>query len=222
VADVAETAAGPGIGTVLLGAGIGAAGLAWRATRPLRAVSAGLVHGAVAAVGLAPAPVTAALAQRGRDGRADLERLAEATVRFVVGRVVEAFLGATDLTALVLRHVDLDTIAARLDVDAVVARVDLDAAVRRVDLDAIAARLDPNPVVAAVDFDAAIAKIDLVGIAREVVDAIDLPEIVRHSTGALTSDTVRSVRSGTMNADDAITAFVERLLARRARTPLPP
>lgn len=53
------------------------------------------------------------------------------TLRALAGRLltpaVEAALSVVDLTDLVARHVDLDSLAARLDVDAVVARADLDA-----------------------------------------------------------------------------------------------
>ncbi|WP_217991539.1 hypothetical protein [Blastococcus aggregatus] len=144
---------------------------------------------------------------------------------------LDALAGHLDVEALV-RRVDLDALAAELDVAAVVARVDpapvvaridLDEVVARVDLDAVAARLDlerllarvdPDTVVARVDLDAVIARIDLVALAREVIDAVDLPEIVRSSTGTMATDAVRSVRSETMRADDAVAGFVDRLLRR--------
>jgi hypothetical protein len=72
-------------------------------------------------------------------------------------------------------------------------------------------------VVARVDFDAALARIDIVGIAQKVIDAIDLPEIIRHSTGTLTTDSVRSVRAQAVQADDVVAGFVGRLLRRPAR-----
>jgi hypothetical protein len=242
VVDVTEQrAVGPV--DVLVGAGLGAAGLLWRAAGPARAVSAGLARGAVAmATGAAPATVEG-LHHRGRAGWAQLQTRADALLRTTIGRVLEAFLDSVDLTALVCEYldldavadtldvdrvvarvdpaavvgrIDLDAIAAALDVDRVVARVDLDAVVRRIDVDAIAAALDVDGVVARVDLDAVVARIDLVGIARDVVDAIDLPEIVRHSTGALTSDTVRSVRTGTRHADNLVAGAVDRLLHRPA------
>lgn len=88
-------------------------------------------------------------------------------------------------------RVDLDSAVARVDLDAVVGRVDLDAAaaaldvdrlVTTVDLDAVPARTDPNPLVIRMDLDVAIA--------REVIAAIDLPEIVRDSAGPRLSDVV--------------------------------
>ena len=89
-------------------------------------------------------------------------------------------------------------------------------------MDGVAAGLDVDAVVARVDFDAALAHIDIVRIAREVIDALDLPEIIRQSTGTLTSDTVRSVRSEAMHADDIVAGVVDRLLRRsRGRTATP-
>jgi hypothetical protein len=147
------------------------------------------------------------------------------------GLDVDAVAARIDLDAIVRRIdldtavalVDLDAAVARVDIDAIVRRVDLDTAAGRIDLDVLAARIDPDPVVARADLDAVLARVDIVGIARDVIDAIDLPEIVRHSTGALTSDTVRSVRSEAMQADEAVTGFVNRLLRRPVRpTPASP
>jgi hypothetical protein len=114
----------------------------------------------------------------------------------------------------VVARVDLDAIVRRIDLDRVVARVDLDAIVNRIDLDAVAARLDADRVVARVDLDAIVRRLDLVGIAQEVIDAVDLPELIRHSTGALTSDSVRTVRTEARHADDVVSGVVDRLLHR--------
>jgi hypothetical protein len=223
---------------VLFGAGIRTAELVWRAARPLRLVVMGAAGAAVGA--LVPASVAERLEERGRAGWVEVDRWVEATLRYAIGRVVAALFATTDITALVREHVDLDGLAAgldvdnvvarvdldaivrRIDVDGVVARADLDAVVRRIDVDGIAAGLDVDAVVARVDFDAALAHIDLVRIAREVIDALDLPEIIRQSTGTLTSDTVRSVRSEAMHADDIVAGVVDRILRRsRGRTATP-
>ncbi|HSP38134.1 MAG TPA: hypothetical protein VLR26_10305, partial [Frankiaceae bacterium] len=52
-------------------------------------------------------------------------------------------------------------------------------------------------------------------LAREVVEELDLPEIIRSSTGAMTSDAVRGVRARSMHADDAVAAVSDRFLWRR-------
>jgi hypothetical protein len=134
---------------------------------------------------------------------------------------LDAVVGRVDLDAVVGR-VDLDAVVGRVDLDAVVGRVDLDAVVRRVDLDAVVGLVDLDVVVGRVDLDAAIARVDLVGIAREVIAAIDLPEIVRDSTGALSSDAVRTIRAEGMHADDAVAGFVDRMLRRRRAEPVVP
>ena len=149
--------------------------------------------------------------------RIDLTRLVREHVD------LDALVASVDLDAAVAR-VDLDAIAATLDVDAVVARADLDAAVARVDieaildrvdLDAIAATLDVDAVVARADLDRVIARIDIVSIVEEVLDAIDLPAIIRDSTGSMASETVRGVRMTGVSADDALSRVVDRALFRR-------
>ena len=143
-----------------------------------------------------------------------------------VARVdLDGAVALVDIAAIIDR-VDLDAVAATLDVDAVVARADLDAAVRRVDieavldrvdLDAVAAKLDVDAVVARADLDRVIKRIDVVGIVEEVLDVIDLPAIIRDSTGSMASETVRGVRMTGVSADDALSRVVDRALFRRRR-----
>jgi hypothetical protein len=151
--------------------------------------------------------------------RVDLSRLlAAAPVQEVVDRVdvddvaarldLAAVLDRLDLTALVLERVDLSRLLAAAPVAEVVERVDVDAVAARGDVDAVAARLD---------VEAFLDRLDLAGIAREVVEEIDLPEIIRESTGAMASETVRSVRMQGIGADERVSAVVDRLLARRGR-----
>ena len=160
--------------------------------------------------------------------------------------LTEAVRRYVDLDSLVA-DVDLDAAAARLDVDAVAARLDLDAVAARLDIDAVAARLDIDAVVnrldltsivqervdidavvdavdldaaaARLDLDAVIARIDLAGLAQEVIAEIDLPEIIRESTGSVASDTVRGVRMRGISGDDAVGRAVDRLRHRRQPEP---
>jgi len=240
--------------------------LAWRVADRVTAPARWLVGGIAGAL---VRPVAAGpTAAQGRALRAQWAVLLARTAGHVASEVVAVVLPALDLTALVVKHVDLDRIAAALDLDAAVARVDLDAAVARVDLDAavarvdigaivdridldavaaridieaiaarldldqlaagldvtavvdrfdldaVAARIDADRVVARVDLDAVVARLDLVGIAQSVIDAIDLPEIVRESTGALSSDAVRAVRAESRRADDRVAGLFDRLLRR--------
>lgn len=147
--------------------------------------------------------------------RVDLDAIANRLdLDAVVARVdLDAVVARVDLAAIVDR-IDVEAVAARLDLDRLAADLDLQAIVARLDLDAVAARLDADLVVARVDLDAIVRRIDLVAIAQSVIDAIDLPEIVRESTGALSSDAVRSVRAEGRRADDRVAGLVDRLLRR--------
>jgi hypothetical protein len=141
----------------------------------------------------------------------------------VVDRIdLDAVVARVDLAAVVDR-IDVEAVASRIDLDRLAADLDLQAIVKRLDLDAVAARLDADLVVARVDLDAIVRRIDLVGIAQSVIDAIDLPEIVRESTGALSSDAVRAVRAEGRRADEKVAGLVDRLLRRSAdRAPVMP
>lgn len=153
--------------------------------------------------------------------------------------VLEQTLRRLDLTTLVLDNVDLDRIITQVDLDAAVRRVDIDAVARRLDLDAVAALLDVDAVAARLDvdgvldrldltalilqrvdlhvlMDAVLAELDLAALAQEVIDAVDLPEIIRESSGAMASDTVRGARVRSIAADDALGRIMHHLLLRRA------
>ena len=62
-----------------------------------------------------------------------------------------------------------------------------------------------------------VAVFDLAGIVGEVLDEIDLPAIIRDSTGSMASETVRGVRMTGITADDAVSRVVDRALFRRRR-----
>ena len=164
---------------------------------------------------LHPATILEEAARTGRAEQVALRRRFEVLLDAWAPVLVEAVVERIDLTRLVREHVDLDALVASVDLDAAVARVDLDAAVARVDLDAIAATLDVDAVVARADLDRVIARIDIVRIVEEVLDAIDLPAIIRDSTGSMASETVRGVRMTGVSADDALSRVVDRALFRR-------
>jgi hypothetical protein len=200
----------------------------------------------------------------GREGHARRDALLVGLARqldVLVPVVLAEVLRRADLTALVLRYVDLDAVVAavdldaavaRVDLDAVVARVDLDAAVAGVDLDAAVARVDVEAVLGRVDLtavvlervdlaavvdavlgrvdltavvleqvdldavvDAILARIDLISLAEEVIEGVDLPEIIRESTGSMASDTVQGARMQGIAADEAVGRVVDRFLLRR-------
>jgi hypothetical protein len=205
--------------------GAGAARLITGAVlRPATATAVGMLRlGWNFVPGVTGHPMLAELAARGEKLKDRLEHRAADALRELLRRAVDASLTAIDLTELVRTHVDLDALAAALDVDAVIARADIDAVIARtdldaivetVDLDAIVERIDPDTVVARVDVEAVLARLDLAGIARQVIDAIDLPGILRQSTGAVSSQAARVVRTEGMNADESVSRFIDRVLRR--------
>jgi len=128
---------------------------------------------------------------------------------------LDAAVAQVDLDAAVAR-VDIEQIISLIDVDSIVATVDLEAVVDRLDIASVVAKVDPDPIVARVNFDAAMAQIDLIGIAQNIVDGIDLPGIIRDSTGSLASEAVHGVRVQGQQADDAVGQLVGRVFRRRA------
>lgn len=98
-------------------------------------------------------------------------------VRETLVRVLAVALATVDLTKLVRENVDLDAVVADVDVAAVVERIDVD----RV-----------------------LARIDVAGVARQVIEEIDLPEMVRESSGVLASEAVLALRVRAVRADAAI------------------
>jgi hypothetical protein len=58
---------------------------------------------------------------------------------------------------------------------------------------------------------------DLIALANEIIDGVDLPEIIRESTGSMASETVQGVRMQSIGADQAVSRAVDRLLLRHAR-----
>jgi hypothetical protein len=182
-----------------------------------------------------------ALAYRGRNVMTstggDLERTIAVLVPLVVREVLDTLdlnvviLERVDLDGLVakvditevidrvdvdavVRQVDVDAIVQRIDLDAVMRRVDIDAIAQRIDLDAIADRIDVDRIVSRIDVDAIVDRLDVVGIAEEVINEVDLPEIIRDSTGSMASQVVRDARVQSIDADEAISRFVDRLFRR--------
>ena len=163
---------------------------------------------------------------------ADARSSAEAFMKDLVPMVTAGALEQIDLTALVRERldineiaadIDLDTLIARVDINAIVDRLDMDrlvdrlpieAVLARVDLNAVADRLDVDRVAERLDLEAVVARIDLAGLAQEVIDEIDLPEIIRDSSGAMASETVQEVRVLGIGADRLVARVVDRVLRR--------
>jgi hypothetical protein len=176
-----------------------------------------------------PKRAVAALVRRGRAERLAAARAFEHAIVALVPALVSRLIELLPLTDLIRDSVDLDVLVGDVDLDAVAARIDLDAVAGRLDINAILDRLDLttvvnervdiNAVAGTIDVDSIIDRIDLVTLAQDVIAAVDLPEIVRQSSGSLASETVRSVRMQSIEADRAVERLVDRLLARRRPRP---
>lgn len=180
---------------------------------------------------LQPAAVLADAARRGARRRSQATEGVERLVAEWTPAIVDLVLSRLDLTNLVLRHVDIDEVVGAADVDAVAARLDLEAVIQRIDLDAVVGRVDLDAAIEGVDIDAiasrleldaVIDRIDVVGMVEEVIAVIDLPGIIRDSTGSMASETVRSARMTGISADEAVSRAIERHLFRRRRPPSTP
>ncbi|MCG7634247.1 MULTISPECIES: hypothetical protein [Gordonia] len=167
--------------------------------------------------------------------------VAVSTTRAVLGvvirEVVDALVEEVDLTDLVLTHVDLkrlisevlalididevittvdlDRAVAQVDLNAAIDLVDLDAVIGKVDLDAVATGIDIDAIAARIDIDAILGRVDLIGLAEEIIDGVDLPDIIREASTSVTADVMTDVRSTSERADDAVANAVNRFLRRR-------
>jgi hypothetical protein len=232
------TGAALGLGVSVAEAVARTAGRALRTMKPLAAWT------------LAPLPLASAsgrvtdrltqLDDRWRKARPSQEEAAAAFARELVPQIVDALLDQIDLTWLVAERVDLDELVARVDVDQIASRLDIDkvltrvdiddvasrvdveALVAKVDLDDVAARIDVDAVAARLDVDAFLERVDLAGLARYVVDEIDLPELIRQSTGTVAAGSVRSARMQGIEADAAVERLVGRVLGRKSQEAISP
>jgi hypothetical protein len=178
------------------------------------------------------------LRQRGRQERLDDRHIVEDVLDVLVPLIVEEVVRRIDLDVLVQEYldvprivagldvdaivdsVDVDRVADRLDVGAVLDRLDLNTVVRdRVDVDAIVQAVDIDAVAARLDLDAIIERLNLPGVAQRVIDEIDLPRIIRESTGSMASETVRGVRMHSIEADDAVGRALGRVFHHRQSAP---
>jgi hypothetical protein len=81
--------------------------------------------------------------------------------------------------------------------------------------------VDLDSLVATVDVDAIIDRLDLVTLVQAVIAEIDLPGIIRESTGSVASSTVRGVRMQSISADVAVARAVDRIRRRKVHPVVP-
>lgn len=142
--------------------------------------------------------------------RLDLDVIAmQALAGLDLAVVVDQALREVDVTSVVIEQVDLGHVVAQ-----VLEEMDLtDIVLTRVDLAAVVqAALDGLDLTQIVQ-----QRVDLAGIAEQVVEDIDLPQIIQESTGSVASEAVQSARLTSVEADEALSRFADRVLRRAKR-----
>jgi hypothetical protein len=90
-----------------------------------------------------------------------------------------------------------------------------EAVMDRIDVNQLVAKVDMNAIIARLDMNAIIARVDLGSVSRQVIDEVDLPEIIRESSGAITSESVLGMRMQSIEADERLNRVIDKILLRR-------
>ena len=84
----------------------------------------------------------------------------------------------------------------------------------------VVSRLDlTNLVIRNLDVEGILAAVDVDALVEKVLADLDLPAIIRESTGSLAAEAVRGARMTGINVDEAISQAIQRRLFRRRGTP---
>lgn len=141
--------------------------------------------------------------------------LTEATLRATVGSVLDrivpaladAIVSRMDLTDIVLSNVDLRPIVIR--------------ALDEIDLTQIVVdRVDVNRIVEQADIDSVIDRVPMLQIADYIIEEIDLPQIIRESTGGVALDAFTTTRVSAIRTDEILSKVVDTVLLRRRQRDL--
>ena len=130
-----------------------------------------------------------------------LDLVRDAAVGAVAGvatRVQNAVGGAVNATLDVVVPYAVRSVLDRIDLTEVV--------IQRVDIDRVVAQADLQPV---------IDRLPLIDLAHYIIDEIDLPTIIRESTGGIAVDALNAVRMQSSDLDTAVSRIVDRLILRR-------
>ena len=120
----------------------------------------------------------------------------------LVPTLVEAIVSRVNITELVISRVDL-----RAVIEAALNQLDLtEIVVQRVDIDRIVAQANVEDV---------IDRVPMIQIADYIIEEIDLPQIIRESTGGIAMDAFTSTRLSAARTDDFVSRLVDALLLRR-------
>lgn len=148
-------------------------------------------------------------------------------IRTDLKAIVTRALDELDLTEIVLTRADLKAIITRaldeLDLtDIVLDRVDLarvvDGALDELDLTQLVVdRVDIDTIVNHVDMVTVVDKVPVVDIANYVIEEIDLPRIIRTSTGGVAADAMDTARLQAHQVDKVSERIVDRIIFRKKR-----
>lgn len=120
----------------------------------------------------------------------------------LVPPVVDAIVGRMDLTNLVISQVDLRTV-----VESALDQLDLtEIVIQRVDVDRIVAQASIDDVV---------DRVPMIQIADYIIEEIDLPQIIRESTGGIAMDAFTSTRFSAARTDEFVSKIIDTVLLRR-------
>ena len=141
--------------------------------------------------------------------------LTEATIRATIGSVLDrivpaladAIVSRIDLTDIVLSNVDLRPIVIK--------------ALDEIDLTEIVVdRVDVNRIVEQADIDSVIDRVPMLQIADYIIEEIDLPQIIRESTGGVALDAFTTTRVSAIRTDEILSKVVDAVLLRRRQRDL--
>lgn len=110
---------------------------------------------------------------------------------------------------------DTATSAINATLDAVVPKVS-GAILSRLDLTQIVVdNVDVNKIAAAVNLEPIIDRVPITDIADYVIAEIDLPEVIRGSTGGIADQVMQAVRFKAISSDQSLARIVDRILVWR-------
>jgi hypothetical protein len=153
-------------------------------------------------VGMAVSTATTLAAMVEQTVAVTVETSVNAALDRVVPAMVDAIIARLDLTQVVLTQVDLNRV--------------VNAALDSLDLTQLVIdRVDVNRIVDQADIDAIIDRVPIIPLANYVIEEIDLPQIIRESTGGVATDAVNSIRVQSVGADQLVSRMADRFLLRR-------
>ena len=161
-----------------------------------------LLHVFSTSVGLAAYTATTVVSLVEQTVTSAVESSVNRALDRLVPAITDAIIERIDLTGIVLARVDLEIIVNR--------------ALDTLDLTQLVIdRVDIDELVAQADIEAIIDRVPVIPLANYVIEEIDLPQIIRESTGGIATDAVNTIRVQGVGADQLVSRLADRMLLRR-------